>query len=255
MENAHLDTASAIPLPRCRETAWFLDIDGTLVDIATTPGGVVIDKSLRTLLTRLHAAADGALALVTGRTLKAVDQLFDPLRFAAAGQHGLEWRDASGAIHRHENAALKIAAVRDQVMAWTAQWPPLTLEDKGLSLALHYRKAPSLESEVHAFLASLADAADQDLHLQPGKMVCELRPAGRDKGSAIRDFLSQAPFAGRTPVFVGDDMTDEFGFAAVNSLRGMSVKVGSETSIAHWRLPHVEAVRGWLSACLAQDMP
>lgn len=253
MENAHLDTA-AIPLPRCRETAWFLDIDGTLVGIAATPGGVVIDKALRTLLTRLHDAADGALALVTGRTLNAVDQLFDPLHFPAAGQHGLEWRDAGGVIHRYDGAALQIDAVRDQVMTWIAERPPLTVEDKGLSLALHYRKAPSLEGAVHAFLASLADSAEQDLHLQPGKMVCELRPAGRDKGSAIRDFLAQAPFAGRMPIFVGDDMTDEFGFAAVNGLHGMSVKVGPEPSIARWRLPHVKAVRGWLSACLNQEI-
>lgn len=247
--------SSAMPLPRCRETAWFLDIDGTLVDISTTPGGVVIDKSLRTLLTRLYDAADGAVALITGRTLKAADQLFDPLRFPVAGQHGLEWRDASGTVHRHDQGARHIDAVRPLVIQWAAQWPPLLVEDKGLSLALHYRKAPGLEGAVHAFLGELVDGADQNLHLQPGKMVCELRPTGRDKGTAIRDFLAQAPFAGRQPVFAGDDMTDEFGFAAVNSLDGMSIKVGMERSTARWRLPNVAATRGWLAACLAQEIP
>lgn len=246
--------ASAIPLPRCRETAWFLDIDGTLVNISTTPGGVVIDKELRNLLTRLYTAAGGALALITGRTLKAVDQLFDPLRFPVAGQHGLEWRDASGTVHRHEEAARHIASVRPRVTAWTAQWPPLLLEDKGLSLAVHYRKAPTLGKAVHRFLQELADTAEHDLHLQPGKMVCELRPSGRNKGTAIREFLTQAPFSGRRPVFVGDDMTDEFGFAAVNGLHGLSIKVGEERSAAQWRLPDVKAVRRWLAASMAQDI-
>lgn len=254
MKNADLNS-SAMPLPRCRETAWFLDIDGTLVEISTTPGGVVIDKSLRTLLTRLYDAADGAVALVTGRTLKAVDQLFDPLRFPTAGQHGLEWRDAAGTVHRHDEGARSIDAVRPLVVQWAAQRPSLVVEDKGLSLALHYRKAPGLAGAVHGFLGRLVDAASQDLHLQPGKMVCELRPTGRDKGTAIRDFLAQAPFAGRRPVFVGDDLTDEFGFAAVNSLDGMSVKVGTEQSAARWRLPSVAATRGWLAACMAQSAP
>lgn len=250
-----METArAAIPLPRCRETAWFLDIDGTLIDIATTPGGVRMDKELPPLLKHLHAASEGAVALVTGRTVAAVDHLFAPLRFAVAGQHGLERRDAASEMHRHEISAREIAAARPVVMDWIARYPALLLEDKGLSLAVHFRQAPALGEAVRDFLTSLAASADPDLHLLKGKMVYELRPAGCDKGVAIREYLEETPFAGRTPVFVGDDLTDEFGFAAVNQLHGLSIKVGDEPSAAQWRLLDVRSVRRWLADCMAQDL-
>lgn len=245
---------AAIPLPRCHETSWFLDIDGTLIDIATTPGGVRIDKELPPLLTRLHSASDGALALITGRTVASADRLFAPLRFPVAGQHGLERRDVSGELHRHDIDMQRIAVVRTRVIEWTARYPALLLEDKGLSLAIHFRQAPYLAQAVRDFLTGIAASAQPALHLQPGKMVYELRPSDRNKGTAIREYLAETPFSGRKPLFVGDDLTDENGFAAVNQLHGLTVKVGSGASIAQWRLPDVRSVRRWLADCIAQDI-
>lgn len=247
-------TRATIPLPRCHETAWFLDIDGTLIDIATTPGGVRMDRELPKLLTRLHTTSEGAVALVTGRTVAAVDHLFSPLRFPVAGQHGLERRDANGNLCIQDADTRRIALARTHVTAWTARYPALLLEDKGLSLAIHYRKAPDLGDAVRDFLTGIAAAAAPDLHLQPGKMVYELRPAGRDKGVAIREYLAESPFSGRKPIFVGDDLTDEHGFRAVNQLHGLTIKVGNEPSQAQWRLPDVQSVRRWLADCIAQDI-
>ncbi|HEX5394425.1 MAG TPA: trehalose-phosphatase [Rhodocyclaceae bacterium] len=243
----------AVPLPRCREAAWFLDIDGTLIDIAATPGDVCVAKVLPPLLTQLHTASDGALALVTGRTVASADHLFAPLQFAIAGQHGLERRDANGTMHLHASDARKIAAARPTVVEWTDRHPELLLEDKGLSLAIHFRQAPVLGDAVRDFLAGIVASTQPDLHLQAGKMVYELRPAGRDKGVAVREYLAETPFAGRTPVFVGDDLTDEFGFVAINQLHGLTVKVGEEWSSAQWRLPDVGSVLRWLTDCVAQD--
>ncbi|MBI3140292.1 MAG: trehalose-phosphatase [Rhodocyclales bacterium] len=239
--------ASPTGLPgRPATHAFFLDIDGTLLDIAERPERVATDPWLLEAVRALHVAAGGALALISGRTVAGVDRLFAPLRLAVAGQHGAERRDAAGAWHYHGECAAQLEALRRCVTAWAAARPGLLVEDKGLSLAVHYRAAPQLADEVHHGLRECLERTGEGFRLQPGKMVLELKPAGRDKGVAIREFMDEPPFAGRVPVFVGDDATDEHGFAVVNDLGGCSVKVGPGPSAAGWRLPDVAAVRAWL---------
>jgi trehalose 6-phosphate phosphatase len=244
-------TPAGLPLVHPSAIAWFLDVDGTLLELAPTPSSVRSDDRLQALLSRLHAAADGALALISGRTVAAIDGLFAPYRFAVAGQHGCERRDAGGGVHRHPPADQGLAAARHAMATWAAERPGVLLEDKGFSLALHYRQAPEVAEAAQDFLSAILAAGDGGLRLQPGKMVFEVKPAGRDKGMAIAEFMEEAPFRGRRPVFVGDDATDEYGFKMVNRLGGVSVKVGEGASVASSRLPDVSAVRDWLAAVAA----
>lgn len=244
-----MDDASRIDLPGgAAAYAFFLDIDGTLVDIADTPGGVSVEPRLLDTVRRLHAAAGGALALISGRPVAGVDRLFSPLCLPIAGQHGAERRDAAGAAHAHSPRAAQMGALRRCVVAWAEAVPGVLIEDKGLSLAVHYRQAPHLGGAVQHALRECLERFGDEFRLQQGKMVLEVKPAGKDKGTAIMEFMQEAPFAGRVPVFVGDDITDEPGFAVVDSLGGYSVKVGLGPPDARWRMPDVAAVRRWLRA-------
>ncbi len=241
------------PLPP-RPLAIFLDLDGTLLEQRDDPAEARADAALVDLLDRLAAAAEGALALVSGRTVASIDRLFAPRRFAAAGQHGAERRDAAGVLHRHGAPDERLAALRRRAEAFMARQPSLLLEEKGASLALHYRRAPHLEPEVRALCDALVEEGGGAFVLQAGKHVCEIKPAGRDKGVAIAEFMAERTFRGRLPLFVGDDLSDEFGFAAVNRLGGIAVKVGAGESIAPWRLPDIRAARGWLAEYAVQPV-
>lgn len=236
---------TAPPPPR-REWAYFFDIDGTLVAIAATPAGARPGRDLRRLLEDLHQASGGAVALISGRSIADIDQLFSGVRFPAAGQHGLERRNAAGAITRHSVAAARLDAVRDRIAAAVAGKRGLLLEHKGLSLALHYRRAPRLAGFAHRTVRLLLPRLGSDYGIQTGKRVVEMRPTGKDKGAAALEFMAEAPFRDRTPVFVGDDASDEHGFATVNRLGGYSIKVGPGRTAARWRLPNVKAVEQWL---------
>jgi trehalose 6-phosphate phosphatase len=231
---------------------FFLDIDGTLLEHAERPDAVRPGEPLFRLLAELHRATGGALALISGRSVSDIDALFSPLRLPAAGQHGVERRDARGAVHRHAFPAdaLRGAAVR--IGEFVARHPGLLFEDKGHSLALHYRLAPQLAGAAQAALREAAERLGDDFEVLDGKMVVELKPSGRDKGSAIEEFMREPPFAGRTPVFLGDDHTDEYGFGVVNRLGGQSVKVGPGSSAARWRIVDAFAVRAWLHEWLAR---
>jgi trehalose 6-phosphate phosphatase len=226
--------------------AYFFDIDGTLVDLATSPGRVRIDRTLRQFLEGLHTSTGGAVALLTGRSISDVDRLFPGIRFPAAGQHGIERRDATGGISRHPFPSEQLDEARRTMAGAVARHSGLLLEDKGLSLALHYRMAPRLGGYAHKLARSLGNRLGNEYCVQPGKRVVEIRPAGKDKGIAIQEFMEELPFRGRTPVFLGDDATDEHGFAMVNQLGGLSVKVGTGATAASWRVPDVTAARAWL---------
>ena len=235
------------PTPAVTDLALFLDVDGTLLDIAPTPESVIVSEQLKHLLTTLSSRLDGAFALVSGRSIRTLDALFEPLRFTAAGIHGCERREASGCIIRPEVDVARVAAVRDELTAWTLRHPGTLLEDKGYALALHYRLVPELEvpalSEVETALAMLGTH-----ELQRGKFVFELRPAGYSKGGAIQAFMRDPPFRSRQPLFIGDDVTDEAGFEAVNELAGISVRVGESTqTFARHRLGTVQEVIRWLA--------
>src|SRR4051812_76003 len=234
-----------VPAPRS-EWAYFFDIDGTLVDIAPSPSEIVVERELRALVCELFDATRGALALISGRSISDVDSIFRETRLPLAGQHGLERRSWKGDITRQQAQSHEIDFAREKLAAAIAAHPDLLLEDKGLSLALHYRSAPSLASFAHRTMRAIASAIGPEFTLQSGKCVVELKPSGKNKGDAVRDFMKEEPFHGRTPVFVGDDVTDEHGFAVVNSMNGHSIKVGSGETVARWRLPNVRSVRSWL---------
>lgn len=231
--------------------AWFLDIDGTLLDIAAIPSAVKSGPTDTRLVTGLYSATGGALALISGRPIPGIDRLFSPLRLPAAGQHGIERRDAKGRIHLHPfpEAAMRRAAA--ELRAFAEKHEALVFEDKGASLAVHYRLAPSLGGAVHAAVHKAARHLGEGVEVQGGKMVAELKPSGRDKGIAIEEFMREPPFKGRVPVFLGDDLTDEDGFHVVNRLGGHSIKIGPGVTSARWRLRDAATVRKWLAENLA----
>jgi trehalose 6-phosphate phosphatase len=226
--------------------AYFLDMDGTLVDLAPTPDSVIVDASIRAMIDHLNAATGGALAIISGRSIAALDAMFGPTHLAIAGQHGLERRMPSGEVHVLSHDASALQRGRDFITQRLVQHPALILEDKGQSLALHYRGASALAGFAHRLMRAARHLAGSGYHLQSGKRVVELLPEGADKGGAIRAFMSEPPFRGRVPMFIGDDRTDESGFAFVNSLGGVSIKVGQGPTQARWSMPHVGAVRTWL---------
>lgn len=234
------------------ETGFFLDVDGTLLDIAEHPQHVRIDDDLGRLLKELRDAAGGALALITGRAVAEIDRLFASSAFCVAGQHGAERRDSSGTMHRHGVPLAGLRHAAEQLRRMVEEHPALVLEDKGMNLALHYRRAPELGAAVREAVRALADELGDEFEVQTGKAVVEIKPSGRDKGVAIAEFLEEAPFRGRVPVFIGDDLTDEFGFVFINRVGGHSVKVGEGGSAARWRLPDAGAVRAWLARFVAQ---
>lgn len=226
--------------------AYFLDMDGTLVGLTMSPDGVRVDRRLRRVIEDLHDFAGGAVALITGRPIADVDRLFPGLTLAAAGQHGLERRSVSGRVVQHAPPSRRLDEVRRRLAEAVARHPGLLLEDKGLSLALHYRRAPRLAGYAHRLTRAQATRLGRGYGVRAGKRVVEIGPTGQDKGKSILAFSEERPFRGRTPVFLGDDLTDEFGFRMVNHLGGISIKVGAGRTAARWRLPDVAAVRAWL---------
>ncbi|MEO0998296.1 MAG: trehalose-phosphatase, partial [Pseudomonadota bacterium] len=224
----------------------FLDVDGTLLPIEDRPDDVVASAAVTALLQRLAERLSGALALVSGRPLSEIDRLFAPLKLPAAGAHGSEFRrDERGA--EAQSPPSLTAAIVTQLQQFAAQHEGLLLEDKPHGVALHYRARPELETESRGAVNRAAAAAGSEFSIIAGKMVFELTPAAFDKGRAIERFLDGAPFAGRRPVFIGDDVTDESGFECVNRLGGVSVRVGENTaSAAAHALDDVTAVHAWL---------
>lgn len=226
--------------------ALFLDVDGTLVEIAETPDGVKPDRRLPAILSRISALLGGAVALISGRPVETLDTFFAPLQLPTAGLHGLEHRSADGKMHPPPISP-SIRAAADAATAFARAHPDVLIEDKGATVALHYRQAPALAVDVLAF-AEAQVANRPDIALQKGKMVAEIRPTGSDKGTVIRAFMQEPPFQGRIPVFIGDDVTDEAGFIAVNELGGHSIRVGSSAqTAAHFQIADVQALFIWLS--------
>jgi len=201
-------------------------VDGTLVEFAPTPDGVRIDPSLAALIEHGSRALGGALAIVSGRGLDDLDRLFAPRRWPAAGLHGLERRDVRGITHRPAHGRTELADARGMIDAIVAQRPGVLIEDKGASIAVHFRQAPHLETELTWILERIAHGLGSGFVLQPGACVLELKLRGPTKADAINAFLAEPPFAGRIPVFAGDDLTDLDGFDAVERAGGISISVG-----------------------------
>lgn len=234
----------ALDLDRC---ALFLDYDGTLVDLAPTPGEASADGELRQLLAALHLRLAGALAVVTGRPVADIDGFLVPLRLTVAGLHGLVRRRHDGLLVEAPISPGLLTPVREALSGFVLDRPGTMVEDKRLSVALHYRQAPDAESAALRLAQELAARSGGRLRLQRGKMVAELLPAGHDKGGAIAGLLDQPEFRDRTPVFIGDDVTDEAGFRLVNAVGGVSIRVGSGPTEAGHQLADVAALRRWLT--------
>ena len=237
-----------LPPPPDATQALFLDVDGVLLGFAPAPDRVAVPPALRVRLQALHDGLGGALALVSGRAVADLDRLFAPLRLPCAGLHGLERRAGpGGAVESAGGApAAALAEVVEGARRIAARYPGVVVEDKGAAIALHWRAEPLAASDLQAYAAAALGTLP-DYHLQPGNQVVELKPRGADKGSAIAAFLEQPPFAGRTPVFLGDDLTVEHGFEWVNLHGGRSVLVGMrEPSAAAFGLADIAAVHRWL---------
>jgi trehalose 6-phosphate phosphatase len=230
-----------------RNWAFFLDLDGTLLEIADTPDAVDADYGELVLVGHLSRAAGGAVAMISGRSLERLDEILAPLVVPAAGQHGAERRDARGVRHRYRFPANVLRPVAVGIRRFASTHKGLVFEDKGASVALHYRLAPQLAAAAHAKVREAAGPLGNQVEVQGGKMVVELKPAGCDKGKAIAEFMREPPFAGRVPVFLGDDVTDEYGFRVVNAMGGHTIKIGEGESAARWRLEHPAAARAWLA--------
>jgi trehalose 6-phosphate phosphatase len=237
------------PLPHTanRHWAWFLDVDGTLLEIEANPDLVTADAALLELLADLCRHYDGAVALVSGRSLEQLDRIFHGLRLTAAASHGLEQRLPDGTrINRASGAP---AGCHRRISELAERHPGVVVERKPFSVGLHYRARPELEPVILEAIEKIHSELDNDVRLMRGKMVVEIMPARADKGSAIRSLMEAGPFTGRLPVFAGDDVTDEHGFEVVNELGGMSVRVGSVAgSAAQWQLESVADLRAWLRA-------
>jgi trehalose 6-phosphate phosphatase len=243
---ADAGTEARPPLLRA-DAALFLDFDGTLAAYAQHPDGVKVEAGLPVLLARLRERLAGALAIITGRSLEALDALLGPPRYAGAGLHGLEWRLEKGRIHRSASpggASPLLAALQGKF----GDDRRIVIEDKGAGVALHWRRAPERAAECIAFMREVVTTPE--LEILRGHAVVEARPRGVHKGAAVQALVRHAPFAGRRPVYVGDDRTDEDGFRAALVLGGHGVKVGPEPSEARYRLGSVQAVHEWLEASL-----
>lgn len=224
-------------------SALFLDFDGTLAEIQDTPGSVVLPAPAHALLLTLHDRLDGALAVVSGRDLRDL-ALRVPDRIWRVGGHGLEICRPGIAPGAQPSAPPGLLAAIDEA---AARHPGVWVEKKGPVFAVHYRAAPELGPALIETLTPIV-AREDGYRLLSGKLVLDIKPPGADKGAALASLMQHEPFRGRTPVMVGDDATDEDGFAAARTAGGFGVKVGDGATAATFRLASVAAVWRWLDA-------
>lgn len=235
-------------------TAFFLDVDGTLAEIVADPQQARVAPPVRDVLYRLALRTGDALALVSGRSLAQIDRMLAPLILPAVGVHGLERRLQDGVVTRFDYDAQAHAGLVAAVADFAARHDGLEPDPKPGAVALHYRKRPALAAQCHAFMQGLCDA-DPALSLLSGKMVLELIYGRQTKGEAVQSLMRQPPFAGRIPFFAGDDVTDETGFAAVNRMGGLSVKVGEGATSARTRVADIAALVHCLDLASRQGAP
>jgi len=240
---------SAAPSPSL-EWCLFLDVDGTLVELTDTPSQTNADLEIKTLLADVAERLGGAVAFVSGRKIQTLDELFAPLRLPAAGLHGVERRKASGAMQGANFVDMQLDQARESIKSLVAAHPGTIMEDKDRTIAVHFRMAPQFEDVIRQSVIDIAKPLGSNYHIQDGKMLLEIKPRGFSKASAIQAFMREPPFSGRLPVFVGDDLTDLEGFAAVEAQGGISIGVGERVR-GQFNLPGVSAVRGWLRGIAA----
>lgn len=237
-----------IPLVSTQKLALFIDFDGTLAPIAPTPDAVQIPAEVVPVIHQLHGNTQGAIALITGRSLASINALLNLKGIAVAGSHGAEWQlqDQRHCITEPTEAFGPIRPALEKF----AQSHNLLLEDKGFALAVHFRQAPDLEETLDEFLKSTVPE-DSPLTVLHGKAIREVKPRSVGKGLAIARFMQTPPFAHRTPYYLGDDVTDEAGFEWINQAGGISIKVGPGPTCAQHRLADPDAVLLFLNKLLA----
>jgi trehalose 6-phosphate phosphatase len=241
------------PAVSSRSTALFLDFDGTLADLAPQPEAVRVVDGLVPLLHLLHSHVGGALAIVSGRRLSDLDGFLEPLKLPSAAEHGAQRRLPDGQLIGIQPPDLRHAVKAANALA--VLHAGLRVEIKNAAVALHYRHAPELEMLCRQIMTE-AVAASTGVELLSGKFVFEIKPAGVSKGTAIAAFMRSPPFEGRVPLFAGDDVTDEAGFSAVQSLGGFGIKVGEGDTVARYRCPSPATLRQWLQdGCHAAGVP
>ena len=233
---------------RLDEFAVLLDIDGTLLDLAPTPREVWVPPDLSKTLNRLLDKTSGAVALVSGRSLNDIDLIFAPEQFPAVGGHGAEMRLESDSEAVATHAPPMDKELKRRLAAIAKLSPGILLEDKGYSLALHYRLAPHAEKAIYAAVSLIrADLPNAPIEVMPGKCVCEIKHSGFNKASGVIELMTHDPFKGRRPIFIGDDVTDESVFAIMPELRGLAFSVGRRAKgvVSHFDEPR--DVRQWLA--------
>ena len=237
----------ALPRPHS-EWALFLDFDGSIVELAAAPDRVQVGPKLPLLLVALSSALGGALAIVSGRPLAQIDDYLAPHKFPVAGLHGIERRSADGSVVVVRSRDAHLDRIGATLQDFAERHPGVLVEDKGRAIALHFRQAAHLHEQCRRAVVTALDGAGPNLQVLAGRMVFEVKPVGVDKGSAIDAFLAELPFAGRLPVFCGDDVTDEAGFTVVNKKGGISIRVGdAATTVAHRQTASVEELVAWLA--------
>ena len=241
-----MELAETFRVPELRKCALLLDIDGTILDLAPAPQEVWVPAELRKTLSQLHDLTGGALALVSGRSLHDIDLIFSPLQLAAIGGHGAELRAAPGAEPIQRAVPLN-PALKRELASLTELGPGILAEDKGYSLALHYRLAPAKGDELRAALQDICAALPRGIvEVLPGKLVFEIKMAGINKASAVRELMKYPPFKDRRPIFIGDDTTDEPVFPVLSQFGGLGFSVGRVVPDVNGHFEKPESVRAWL---------
>ncbi|MCX7306761.1 MAG: trehalose-phosphatase [Afipia sp.] len=237
--------------PSLSSTAFLLDIDGTLLELAPTPRDVVVPPRLPETLRSLYERTSGALALVSGRSLTDIDVIFAPLQFPAVGGHGAEMRLSLETEAVASRAPPMDNDLKKRFTAIAALSPGIIIEDKGYSIALHYRLAPQFERTIYEAVSAIrSDLPGAPFEVLPGKSVCEIKPVGFTKATGVRELMKHAPFAGRLPLFIGDDVTDESVFEIMPSYKGVSFSVGRQAHGVDGHFGTPKDVRAWLAQLL-----
>jgi trehalose 6-phosphate phosphatase len=241
-------------VPHLSETAVLLDIDGTLLDLAPTPREVWVPPGLAKTLHRLYQRTNGALALVSGRSLNDIDLIFAPDVFPAVGGHGAEMRIEADSEAVAAHAPPMDKELKRRLAAIARLSPGILLEDKGYSLALHYRLAPHAEKAIYEAVSLIrADLPNAPIEVLPGKLVCEIKHSGFTKATGVRELMTREPFRGRRPFFIGDDVTDESVFAIMPDLEGLSFSVGRRAKGVAGHFDAPSDVREFLSHLLDDE--
>jgi trehalose 6-phosphate phosphatase len=242
-----MELAEIAVVPDLGKCALLLDIDGTILDLAPSPQQVWVPTGLRQTLSRLDALTGGALALVSGRPISDIDLIFSPLELAAIGGHGAEMRAVAGTEPLKRAPPLP-AALKRKLASVSELGPGILAEDKGYSLALHFRLAPEKAEAVRAAVDKIcAGVPPGVIEILPGKLVVEIKPAGISKATAVRELMDCAPFADRNPIFIGDDATDEPVFGIISQFGGLGFSVGRVSPNVNGHFERPESVRAWLA--------